>query len=282
MDNSQISLSNENIANIFDHEKDVCNNTQMQTPTSHRSMSKDNLINSCSLPLLLNQYSHDYYNSFTYIHPCMFPQIPQEPYRLHFPTPLHIVANPTSNYPSSMLSLAISLNPSLSQSSLNFYNYLNNSISPNYTTSLLTPKLNSPTTQVTTTYDNPNLSCSPSQKKRLKNKVSTDSTKLLKSNQVDDKTTDTSLPSSNLDDIPYISNTLNDSHEFSTKSNKAYACPHPSCKMKFDRKYNLKTHYATHFDIRVHTCTFCKMLFSRKYDKLRHQKLIHSFNPQKS
>lgn len=63
---------------------------------------------------------------------------------------------------------------------------------------------------------------------------------------------------------------------FTTPPPKSYKCSFENCNMVFDRKYNLKTHYATHFDVRTHMCNICSKMFSRRHDLLRHQKLVHN------
>ncbi|TPX68057.1 hypothetical protein SpCBS45565_g03373 [Spizellomyces sp. 'palustris'] len=55
-----------------------------------------------------------------------------------------------------------------------------------------------------------------------------------------------------------------------------YICPHRGCSKTFERKFNGSTHYATHFDVRMHACPVCCKTFTRSYDLKRHQKLHKS------
>ena len=55
-----------------------------------------------------------------------------------------------------------------------------------------------------------------------------------------------------------------------------YYCPHPGCKRPFERRYNLKTHYAAkHAAMRDYPCGVCLRSFARKYDMVRHMKTKH-------
>ncbi|KAJ3044805.1 hypothetical protein HDV00_000682 [Rhizophlyctis rosea] len=50
----------------------------------------------------------------------------------------------------------------------------------------------------------------------------------------------------------------------------------PDCKQAFDRRFNLKTHFAAkHANVRNYGCGVCDRSFARKYDMVRHMKTRH-------
>ncbi|KAJ3018625.1 hypothetical protein HKX48_002769 [Thoreauomyces humboldtii] len=55
-----------------------------------------------------------------------------------------------------------------------------------------------------------------------------------------------------------------------------FPCPYANCEKAFARKYNLATHYATHFGVREWQCNDCGRRFTRRYDLTRHQGIRHS------
>ncbi|KAI8807150.1 hypothetical protein BJ742DRAFT_813616 [Cladochytrium replicatum] len=55
-----------------------------------------------------------------------------------------------------------------------------------------------------------------------------------------------------------------------------FHCPAPMCQRSFDRKFNLRTHYAsTHARLRAFECEVCERSFARRYDLQRHVRLLH-------
>ncbi|KAJ3291689.1 hypothetical protein HK104_005880 [Borealophlyctis nickersoniae] len=66
-------------------------------------------------------------------------------------------------------------------------------------------------------------------------------------------------------------------------SDNNYHCPIPHCGRRFDRRYNLKTHFAaTHARQRTFACGDCGRRFTRKYDVERHAKTQHNALPRVS
>ncbi|KAI9333332.1 hypothetical protein DFJ73DRAFT_854394 [Zopfochytrium polystomum] len=50
----------------------------------------------------------------------------------------------------------------------------------------------------------------------------------------------------------------------------------PTCSKGFSRRYNLKTHMASHLDVRPHQCGSCGSSFARNHDLVRHRQIHDS------
>ncbi|KAI9100351.1 hypothetical protein DFS34DRAFT_614327 [Phlyctochytrium arcticum] len=57
--------------------------------------------------------------------------------------------------------------------------------------------------------------------------------------------------------------------------NGLFNCPHRNCNRGFARRYNLVTHFATHYGVREWGCESCGRKFTRRYDLTRHQGIKH-------
>ncbi|KAJ3052822.1 hypothetical protein HK097_005584 [Rhizophlyctis rosea] len=71
--------------------------------------------------------------------------------------------------------------------------------------------------------------------------------------------------------------TVDDIDRLEKHADGNYYCPHPECERPFERRYNLKTHYAAkHADMKDYPCGVCCRSFARKYDMVRHMKTKHN------
>ncbi|KAJ3007040.1 hypothetical protein HKX48_009335 [Thoreauomyces humboldtii] len=57
--------------------------------------------------------------------------------------------------------------------------------------------------------------------------------------------------------------------------NGMFVCPVESCSKEFNRRYNLKTHFASHLTLRPFDCPACDRTFTRRADARRHLENKH-------